>query len=370
MADLSLRSELRHHPFFKDILEQIKSKKKAKAKLPTWFEQKDIIFPPTISMEQCSSELTAQYKAQLISGKKLVDLTGGFGIDTYYLSQSFEETHYVERNDKLCEIAHHNFELLHANVSVNNQAAEEVLQRVDHFDWIYLDPARRDNVNNKVFRLEDCTPNVITLQDELLQRSENILIKLSPMLDIKQGLLQLKHVSEVHVIAVNNEVKELLFTIKRGFLGDVQIHCVNLNQKARSEVSFNYQVEESTESEFSEVQKYLYEPNAAVMKAGAFKSIGNRFGLKKIDRHTHLYTSLELTENFPGRAFRIVKELPLNKKLKSTFPEMKANIAVRNFPLPVQQIRKKTGIKEGGEHYIFAFTGIKQKHFVLTEKIY
>lgn len=370
VADLSLRSELRHLSFFKEILEQIKSKKKAKSKLPTWFEKEGIVFPPSISMEQCSSELTAEYKARLISGQKLVDLTGGFGIDSYYLSQNFEETDYVERNEKLCEICHHNFTVLDANVRVNKQIAEEFLERGEHFDWIYLDPARRDDVNNKVFRLEDCTPDVITLQDELLKNSEHILIKLSPMLDIKQGLLQLRHVSEVHVIAVRNEVKELLFTIKKGFEGVAQIHCINLNQNAKSEFTFTLSEEEFTESKFSEIQGYLYEPNAAIMKAGAFKSIANRFELKKINQHTHLYTSEELIEEFPGRSFKVIEELPLNKKLKSSFPDMKANITVRNYPLSVQQLRNKTGIKEGGEHYIFAFTGIKQKHFLLTEKIY
>ena len=370
VADLGLRSELRHHSLFKQILEQIKSKKKAKSKLPHWFAQKGIVFPPTLSMEQCSSEQTAIYKSKLVAGEKLVDLTGGFGIDTFYLSRQFESTEYVEQSSLLCELARHNFDQLNAKINVNNTSAEHFLQGKHIFDWIYLDPARRDKANHKVFRLEDCRPDIVSLQSLLLSSSQNVMIKLSPMLDIKLALSQLKGVAQVHVIAVKNEVKELLFVLKKGFEGLVEVCCVNMGQNTLQQFHFDFQQEESSNSEYAEARNYLYEPNAAIMKAGAFKYVGHAFGLMKLDHHTHLYTSDQLVMNFPGRVFRVIEELPLNKKLRSVFPQMKANIAVRNYPLTVQQIRKKTGIKEGGEHYIFAFTDISAKRFVLCEKLY
>lgn len=368
VADLGLRSDLRHHSFFKEILEQIKSKKRAQSKLPTWFAQTDIIFPPTLSMEQCSSELTAQYKAQLLSGKNLADLTGGFGIDTYYLSQQFEKTEYVEQNEKLSELAAHNFTVFGANIKVNHQTSEEFLKQAKSFDWIYLDPARRDGANHKVYRLEDCTPDILNLQNALFEKSAKVLVKLSPMLDIKRALAQLTGVKEVHVTSVKNEVKELLLILERGFEGVPQVCCVNLGQNEVKEFCFNYEQEAETISDFSSLQHYLYEPNAAIMKAGAFKSVGARFNLKKLGLHTHLYTSNERVGDFPGRTFEVVRALPLNKKLKSAFPAMKANIAVRNYPLSVQQIRKKTGIKEGGVDYIFAFSDKEAKRFVLCTK--
>lgn len=368
-AELMLRSPLRSSEHFHLVLDQIKSKRKAKLKLPTWFEQKGIVFPPPLSMEQCSSEETAKFKADLMSGRSFVDLTGGFGVDTFYLSSNFEQATYIEKQPNLVELAKHNFDALSAKISCIHTTAEDYLTSIDKVDWIYLDPARRDDNANKVFRLSDCTPDVETLQYELLKKSSNVLIKLAPLLDIKQTLRDLSNVANVYVLAFKNEVKELLVHLKADYGEGVCVHCVNLKQNDKEVFDFSFDEEEG-EVELSALDTYLYEPNAAILKGGAFKSVARRFKLKKLHPNTHLYTSKELITDFPGRAFSLTKELPLNKKLKSQFPEMKANISTRNFPLSVKQIRAKTKIQEGGQAYIFAFTDIDKKRFVLCQKEY
>ncbi len=368
--ELLLREKSFEPELLKLIVEQIKSKKKAKSKIPSWFNTAGLMYPKSISMEQCSSEETAGYKASLVQGEKMVDLTGGFGVDTYFLSSSFKHTQYVERDRLLTEQAAHNFNALSAKIDVNNTDAEVFLSSMDSADLIYLDPARRDLNSQRVFQLEDCTPNVIELQDQLLEKSHQVMVKLSPMLDIKLALSKLKAVSSVHVVAVKNEVKELLFTLQRGFKGLPIIYCVNLGQIKEGEFKFDYNQEDEAVSNFSEVENFIYEPNASIMKAGAFKLIGLTFGLKKLNQHTHLYTSKELVEGFPGRCFKVVKDIAFNKRIKQDVPEMKANITVRNYPMTVAQIRKKTGIKEGGISYIYAFSDMAVKRAVLCQKEY
>jgi len=350
------------------ILDQIKSKRKAKTKLPSLYAKKAIVYPSSLSLEQCSSEETALFKAGLMKGDSLVDLTGGFGIDTYHLAQHFKEVVYVEQQKNLAEIVRHNYGALDVKIEVINELAESYLSTIDAVDWIYLDPARRDANSNKVFRLQDCSPDVSTLQQQLLNKSENVMIKLSPLLDIKLALKELNHVAHIYVLAVKNEVKELLFHLNSNSQEETKIHCINLAQKGKQEFTFNYSDEEVF-LDHNVLDRFLYEPNAAVLKAGAFKAMVDVYGVKKLAANTHLYTSTELVPNFPGRAFRVTSELPL-KRIKNAFPKMKANITVRNYPMSVNEIRKKTKIDEGGDDYIFAFTDIKAKRFVLCQKEY
>lgn len=368
-ADLMLKASQFPDWPMKAIVEQIAAKKKAKTKLPEWYTTKGLIWPAAISMEQCSSEITAEYKASLVSGKSMADLTGGFGVDTFYLSKSFSEATHVEMNADLHEVVQHNFSCLEANIETVLGSAEDYLKSMNPVDLIYLDPARRDSSSKKVVFLEDYSPNVIEMLPQLQEKSKEILIKVSPMLDIKKAISDLGAVAEVHVVAVKNEVKELLFLL-RNDSAKTSVKAVNLGESEPEIFEFNYQLEESIDSEFSAISDYLYEPNAAILKAGAFKSIGADFGMKKLETNSHLYTSQELISDFPGRAFKVLDELSFNKKkLKKQLQSMQANITVRNFPMSVKDIRNKTGLKEGGGQYIFATTDQKGKKVVLCEKV-
>ncbi len=371
-SELMLKAN--HYPGWpmKQIVEQIQSKRKAKTKLPLWFQTAGLVYPSVLSMEQCSSENTARYKMNLLSkGKRMLDLTGGFGVDFTYLSQGFPESHYVERQAELTDIAKHNFAKLGLKgYRIHQASAEDVLSQSDAFDLIYLDPARRGDQNEKVVRLENCEPNVLEMLPSLLTKSKQVMIKTSPLLDIKGGIDQLQSVSEVHILAVSNEVKELLFLIDNEQLQKPKIRCVNLRKSGKDRFDFTFDAEEQSESACDTVQEYLYEPNAAILKAGAFKSIGNAFGLSKLHVNSHLYTSTEKVEAFPGRIFRVIEKISLNKKvLKRHFPTMKANITTRNFPMTVAEIRQKSGLKEGGDQYLFGTTDQSGKQLVLCEKI-
>ncbi|MEQ9288456.1 MAG: class I SAM-dependent methyltransferase [Cyclobacteriaceae bacterium] len=342
---------------------QIQSRKKAKTKLPEWHAAQGVLFPHSVSLEQCSSEATAKYKTGLARGSRLIDLTGGTGIDTCYLSENFEQTTYVEQSEELCQLARHNFNALQSKIDVWNGSAEDFIKLGRKAtDWYYIDPARRDSHDHKVFQISDCSPDVIKLQERLFTKAENILIKFSPLLDITQVGRSLQHVSDIHVVSVDNECKELLVVLKKGWTGTYTIHTVNIQKKEIQNFSFKEAEEAGAEPEFSMPQAYLYEPNSSVLKSGAFKIISQEFGLKKLHPNSHLYTSEKKVDGFPGRSFSVLGVEALKKaSLKSYLKEGKANIACRNFPLSVNQIRKKTGIKEGGDTFIFATTLISNK---------
>jgi predicted O-methyltransferase YrrM len=371
-ALLMLRAAKFPHIPMREVVEQIQSKRKAKNKLPEWFATAGIIYPPTLSMEQCSSEATAVYKASLVSGERMADLTGGMGVDTFYLSKSFEETHYVERQEHLVELAKHNFYRLsaHGIKTYHGQAESFLKGHQDQVDLIYLDPARRGAHNSKVVRFEDCEPDVIRLQPLLRQRAMSLLIKASPMLDIKGAINDLGMVTAVHVVADRNEVKELLFLIDEKASVNPEIHTINYLSEGEWRYRFDYESELDTLTQFGTVSRFVYEPNAAILKAGGFKSVGAQFsGLLKLHANTHLYTSDSLVENFPGRVFEVLDSLPMSKKqLRRKLPEMKANISIRNFPMSVEQIRKKTGLKEGGDCYVFGFTDIEGPKLLSLKK--
>lgn len=353
----------------KDIVNQIAARKKAQLKLPDWFGQQGLIWPAVISMEQCSSQYTATYKSSLISGKSMADLTGGFGVDTYYLSRQFSEVTHVEMNEELHQVVSHNFGVLKANINTVRNTAENYLQKMNKVDLVYIDPARRDDQEQKVIFLDDYSPNVIELLPLLLDKGKTVMIKASPMLDIKKAINDLKHVEEVHVVALNNEVKELLFLLKKELTGETKIKAVNLATH-NSILEFLYSEEDEVNINYSSAKTYIYEPNLAILKAGAFKSVAKRFNLNKLHPNSHLYTSDRLVSDFPGRGFKLMDVLPLNKrKLRRQFDSDQANITVRNYPMSVQAIRQKTGLKDGGEHYILATTDMESRKLLLCEKV-
>ena len=381
-------------------LDQIRGRKMARAKLPLWANIDGIIYPPHISMEQCSSESTALYKAELAarllglpassSSEEIgfVDLTGGFGVDfSYIASRLGMSSMYVERQAHLCEAAKENFERLGLkNAIVKNEDGIEVLHSLKELKLIFIDPARRDDAGNKVVSLKDCTPDVTVLQEEMLLKADYVIIKLSPMLDWHRAISELSHVREVHIISVNNECKELLLVLSAQNMGEMEassadgevkhagnlrIYCIN---DAQCFVSDELDMESSSvkiaPSTLEEMQ-YLYEPNASLMKAGCFGVLSERYDARMLSKNSHLFVSREPIAAFPGRSFRIIAVSSFNKKeLKRHLSGItKANIATRNFPLSVAELRKRLKLKDGGETYIFATTLSDDSHvLVITEK--
>ena len=394
-------------------LDQIRGRKMARVKLPRWASLEGIIYPPHISMEQCSSESTALYKAELaarllglpassLSSSSFsseyekeseeeigfVDLTGGFGVDfSYIASRLGMSSMYVERQAHLCEAAKENFERLGLkNAIVKNEDGIEVLHSLKELKLIFIDPARRDDAGNKVVSLKDCTPDVTVLQEEMLLKADYVIIKLSPMLDWHRAISELSHVREVHIISVNNECKELLLVLSARNMGEMEassadgevkhagnlrIYCIN---DAQCFVSDELDIESSSvkiaPSTLEEMQ-YLYEPNASLMKAGCFGVLSERYDARMLSKNSHLFVSREPIAAFPGRSFRIIAVSSFNKKeLKRHLSGItKANIATRNFPLSVAELRKRLKLKDGGETYIFATTLSDESHvLVITEK--
>ena len=351
-------------------LRQIEARQLLRKKVPSWSENENLLFPVHLSIEQCSSEASAKYKASLLQGHSFADLTGGLGVDTYFISQHFQQTDYVERQTELCDLARRNFDVLKANVNVWNETAEDYLIHCEPKDCIFIDPARRDAYGHKTVSISDCTPNVIDLQEKLLQKAERVMIKLSPMLDISKALEELHHVKEVHVVAVANECKELDVILERGFNGEPQFVCVNL-LTTQPELCFTQAEEHNCPSRLAEgVMNYLYEPNPAVMKAGCFKLLTERFDVYKLHKNSNLYTSEQLISDFPGRIFEVEAWAPYNKKVKQTLLSdvAKASIAVRNFPLSVAELRKSLKIADGDETYLFATTLKGEEKVIIRTK--
>ncbi|MBT3588299.1 MAG: class I SAM-dependent methyltransferase [Flavobacteriaceae bacterium] len=348
----------------KELIQQIDAKKKSKNKLPTWYHSAHIYYPPKLNVEQCSSEITAKYKASIIDGDKIADITGGFGIDSYYFSKIFKKVHHFELNKCLSEITVHNFLVLKRN---NIQCfAEDGLKNVlkEQYDVIYADPSRRHKDKGKVFFLKDCEPDIPFHLPALLKNCKKLLIKTSPMLDISVGLHELQFVSELHILAVNNEVKELLWLITPGFIGIPYIKTININKDDKD--VFNFNLNDTSKVDYDIPKKYLYEPNAAIMKSGAFNLIPKRYKVQKLHKHSHLYTSDELI-SFPGRQFIINKVTPYQKKhFKEFFNIENANISIRNFPESVAFLRKKLRIKDGGDLFLFFTTTEGNKKIILS----
>lgn len=365
---------LKKNPFsnipYSLIIEQIAAKQKAKNKLPTWFATNNIIYPSKISVEQTSSEKTAQYKASLISGNTLIDLSGGFGIDDYYFAKNFQKVIHCEINEDLSQIVTHNYKQLNvSNIECFAGNSSEILKELNQkFDCIYVDPSRRNDVKGKVFMLKDCEPNVPELLDFYFTFSNTIIVKTAPILDIQAGLNELKFVKNIHIVALENEVKELLWEIEKDFTDEISIVTINIEKEniQKSKILIN----DDFYSKYSLPQNYLYEPNASLLKSGKFDSIGNVFKVNKLHQHSHLFTSENLVD-FQGRRFKIVNSFPFDKETgKNYLLKQKMNIATRNFPLKPEDIKKKFKIVDGGTVFAFFTTNIEnQKIILFCEKI-
>ncbi|PVY43955.1 THUMP-like domain-containing protein [Pontibacter virosus] len=368
-AELMLQASRYPHLPVAELVKQIQARQKAADKLPTWVAHPDVVFPTSLSVEQTSSEATAAYKASVVEGKLLIDLTGGFGVDSFFFAKRFEEVVHVEQNSELSEIAAYNFKLLGAgNIDAVNTTAEDFLQNfTGRADVLYLDPARRGDRHEKVHLLQDCEPDVLQLLPLLFEKADAVLLKTSPMLDIELALEQLGSTAQVWVIALHNECKEVLYLLQPHAATNPARHAVNLlPDGSLQSLTFHREQEEQTSVSFADPKAYLYEPNSAILKSGAYRSVAGQYGLHKLHPNSHLYTSDQLITDFPGRAFVCQGIGRYNKKeLLARLPQRKANITVRNFPDSVAEIRKKTGIKEGGEDYLFFSTDMHQKPIVI-----
>lgn len=372
VRQLALSGQKRLGDALNYALNQIGGWQKAKEKIPSWSKIDDLVYPPHLSMEQCSSERTAAYKATLVQGDSFTDLTGGFGVDFAFIARNFKQATLVERNPELCEIASHNLPLLglpHAKV-VNGDGID-YLNRMEPVDVIFIDPARRDQQGRKTVSIADCEPNLLEVLETLRTHAKKVLIKYSPMLDISLAVKELRQVESVHVVSVENECKELLFLLGEEATGNPPFHCVNLTKKGETRYTFTLEEERNaTIRQAGEIGAYLYEPYSSLLKAGAYKSLCQRFSVDKLAVSSHLYTSDNLIEAFPGRAFRVIDTFTLNKKeAKEHLGGItKANIAVRNFPIGANELRNKLKIKEGGDLYLFATTHMEKRLVVMCEK--
>lgn len=334
-----------------ELAGQIAAKKKSIHKLPTWFNQEGIYYPALLSIEQCSSEPTAAYKANLAIGNALIDLTAGFGVDSYFFSRKVDQVYSCEINSELSSISAHNVGVFNANnIHCLAENGIEFLQNTNiKFDTIYIDPARRSN-SNKVFKLKDCTPDVTEHLNLFLAKAQRTIIKTAPLLDITAGLSELKNVSEIHIVSVKNECKELLWVIDKDYDGETKIICTTINEDIKT---FSFPISElKTKIELSTNQPtgYLYEPDVALLKSGAFNLIAARFGLEKLHQQSQLYCSAEVKPDFLGRIFKIDALVSLNELKKEK--DLKGNVIVRNFPEKAENLIKKYKIVPSQDHFI------------------
>ena len=360
------------------VVAQITARRQIKEKLPTWYQQEQLLFPAKIAAEQCSSEQTALYKQQLVTeGDTLCDLTGGLGIDSYYFSRRVKQVYYIERFPSYCEVARANMATLGArNVAVLVGDSTQWLDQLPAIDVFYVDPARRGEGNKRMFALSDCEPDLTQLLPRLLAKAPRVIAKLSPMADLRQTLALLPTTQAIHILSVKNECKELLFVIGREPRESaVPIHCVHLTKQAASDECFvcSLEAEQQAASHLATtLRRYLYEPNASVLKAGAFKQVACQFPVEKLQVSSHLYTSDHYLDRFPGRRFEVDEVIPFHSKSCKQLAgqSLQANVTTRNFPLTVEALRKKCRIREGGDIYLFATTGPKEEKLLIrTHKV-
>ena len=355
------------------VLNQIEARQLLSKKVPSWASNPDLLFPRHLSIEQCSSELTAKYKASIIEGgDTFVDLTGGLGVDSYFLSEKFKTSYYVENQKELCDLAEHNFTVLGRKITVINSDAETFLNQNLKYDLVFIDPARRDVYNRKMVSLHDCTPDVVNFVGTWRAASvQTVMIKLSPMLDISMIINELPNIAEIHIVAVKNECKEVLVLLRPDNDGEITIHCVDLFPVGtRHTLSLQYAINDESvaiPTFATTIKKYLYEPNAAIMKAGAFKLVSQRFGIDKLHINSHLYTSDNLIPDFPGRVFEVVGFAPFSKKIKKELLKdvTEASVVVRNFPLSANELRKSLNLKESDENFVFGTIMMGEKKVVI-----
>ena len=380
VRQLALRGSKMSEVDLSYALEQIAGRQKAHTKLPSWASIDGIVYPPHLSMEQCSSELTARYKASIAGkGALFVDLTAGFGVDMAFIAQGFQKAVHVERQPQLCAISSENNNVLGLNhIEVVCGDGVEYLHTMNHADLLFIDPARRDEHGGRTYGIADCTPNILEMLDEMLEKADRVMIKLSPMLDWRKAVADLGKVNDVHIISVDNECKELLLAVnseergKNSASPSLRVVCVNLlsdGNKECFEFDGYHASPSSSAFHFSPFDsRFLYEPNASIMKAGCFGLLEQRFGVMQLDKNSHLFVSDKEVIGFPGREFLIEKRTSMNKReLKAALADIdKANITVRNFPMSVAELRKRLKLKEGGEVYIFATTIANEGHQLLV----
>lgn len=358
--------DLKEH--IKDLADQILSRRKAKDKLPNWLAKEAIVFPPPLSVEQSSSQAAAAYKSKLISGKNLIDLTGGMGVDCLALGQVFTHTTYVERDEWLCTLFQHNQDILtDKEITVVNATAEDFLKDFQGKATFFIDPARRDIHKNKVFRFSDCTPNLIEILPVFKEKADQVLVKAAPMIDLTQGITELGNVKQIHVLSIKNEVKEVLFLVDFKCKGEPEIHCVNLNEDQKT---FRFLLSEEKEAPLTHdpIKKYLYDPNSSILKAGGFKSVAMQYPVQKLGASTHLYTSADLIGDFPGRRFEVIKAHLQKKDIKKLLPDGKANVLAKNYPLKPEELKKKFNLKDGGEFFLIGYRDTDKKPSLLVCK--
>ena len=341
-----------------ELAQQLEGRRKVKDKLPLWYQTADMLFPPKLNIEQTSSEATALYKASLMKGKTLADGTGGFGIDSYYFAQQLDQVTHIELDAGVSAFAKANFATLEAtNIQcVVTDSITHFAENDTHYDTIFLDPSRRSDIKGKVFMLQDCLPNVPEYLDLLLSRCDRLWIKTAPLLDISAGWNVLKNVSQLHIVAVRNEVKELLWCLEAATVSTpLALTIINIVKEDISKTTLSYEALLNAHASYGPPSTYLYEPNAAMMKSGAFNWVSEHFELLKLHENTHLYSSPACIP-FPGRVFKILAVLPYAKSMRKYLNLTKANITTRNFPIAVADLRKKLKIKDGGADYLFFTT--------------
>ncbi len=355
-------------------IQQIGARQKAKNKLPEWVKNFDLIFPSTLSIEQCSSQQSAQFKASQFSGDHLIDLSAGFGVDGLYLASKYKKTTLIEPQEDLCAILSHNILALKLSSMEVFQSTgvaflESFQKNNEEKITIYIDPDRRGKQGEKMVQISDCEPNILTIKDQLLNIADQIIIKLSPMLDIRKMIQAIPEIQEIIILGVHNECKEILAIINQNYHNDqdVTIKAIQLKQELIIPFEFRISEEQAAIPRIaSEIQQYLYEPNPSIMKSGGFKMISNRFNIDKIDYHSHLYTSNQYISHFPGRCFQVIDSFGFTKSEISEKIEKGGfyNLSTRNFPIDTDQLRKQLKIKEGGEKYLFGTT-MNQKHLLI-----
>ena len=353
----------------KEIAEQISAKAKSKKKLPTYFNTPNIYFPNKVNIEQTSSEKTAEFKSKIVTGNTMIDATGGFGVDSMYFSKEFKKTVYIEENKELFEIVKVNSNKLGLNnIKHLNDDGIEYVKKIDTvIDLLYIDPSRRNKENKKVHFLSDCTPLIDYDSIKSLQNFKTILIKCSPIIDLKKTINDLKVVSKIYIVGINNEVKEVLFKLNKQSNNDIKIKCIDLSNR---DLDFEFNINEidnKKNNDNSEVLNYLYEPNSMILKSGAFGLICDRYDVKKLNTNSHLYTSKELID-FPGRVFTVNSVVNYSKRNLKDLNISKANITTRNFPIDVKDIRKKSKILDGGEDYLFFTTNHTNEQIIIKTK--
>ncbi|EAZ82278.1 class I SAM-dependent methyltransferase [Algoriphagus machipongonensis] len=339
----------------KTAVQQISARQKASKKLPEWTQNPALFFPPSLSLEQSSSEETARHKAQGLSGNLIVDLTGGFGVDAYYLSKNFKQGIYCEYQPELFKLTKQNLEILAPGKFqfYQGDGLTFLKEQNQYFDLIYADPARRGKGNQKLYKIQDCEPDLVSEWEVLKEKSSQIILKYSPMLDISQAWNEIQDIQKITILSVKNEVKELLIHWNKNEATPNQQVLVQDIGLGYPDFSFSLQEEKLAQTLYSEPKRFLIEPHSGILKAGAFKLFGQRLGLQKLETNSHLYTSEEYPVKIPGKVFEVIREVsPKKKEIKKLFPSGKVNVITRNYASGSEALKKKLGLKDGGDNYL------------------